>query len=360
MASSGSKVKVYQRKDGYYYARYFVTFPNGTRKRQYVYGKTKAEVKEKYDKEVANAILGNPLNKNNATVAEYLNQWIETAHGIKESTRVGYKGEIRKYINPYLGKIRLSSLTHVQIQYMIDDMVSKGVNVRTTHICRNILSKALRGAESRNMVTPNIMRYVELEQYVPKVRAIWSEEEAKKFATHAKENKYGLFFMLYMNYGLRRGEAIPLRWCDIQEGVIHIHRQYTLVGNKPTLCSLKTACSDRFLPILPNIQAMLDKLAECPHTGDDLIISSNGNFINPMSVNWEFDKLKRELDLPEVTLHSLRHFAATGLKNAGATIKDAQMILGHSSPETTIKFYQHSSLDDKRRTLQKYAEIMEF
>lgn len=360
MASNGSKVKIYRRKDGLYYARYWVTLLNDTRKRQTVYGKTKAEVKEKYDKEVANAVLGSPLNKNNLTVSEYLNQWVETAHGIKESTREGYKGVIRKHIIPYLGKIRLSSLNHVKVQGMMDSMLSHGVNVRTTHICRNILSKALRSAESRSMVMPNIMRFVELEQYVPKTRNIWNEDEAKKFAAHAKENKYGLFFMLYMNYGLRRGEAIPLRWCDIQEGVIHIHRQYTLVGNKPTLCSLKTACSDRFLPIMPNIQAMLDKLAECPHTENDLIISSNGNFINPISVNWEFDKLKRELDLPEVTLHSLRHFAATGLKNAGATIKDAQMILGHSSPETTIKFYQHSSLDDKRKALQKYAENMNF
>ena len=360
MASSGSKVKVYQRKDGYYYARYFVTFPNGTRKRQYVYGKTKAEVKEKYDKEVANAILGNPLNKNNATVAEYLNQWIETAHGIKESTRAGYKGEIRKYINPYLGKIRLSSLTHVDIQRMVDDMLSKGVNVRTTHICRNILSKALRGAESRNMVKPNIMRYVELEQYVPKVRAIWSEEEAKKFATLAKDNKYYLFFMLYMTYGLRRGEAIPLRWSDIRNDTIYIHEQYTLVGDKPTLCSLKTANSERSLPLTPNIESILNELAKSPHADSDIIVSDNGKYVNPRSIDWEFKKLSRDLELPKVTLHSLRHFAATGLKNAGATIKDAQMILGHSSPETTIKFYQHSSLDDKRRALQKYAEIMEF
>lgn len=360
MASSGSKVKVYQRKDGRYYARYFVTFPNGIRKRQTVYGRTKAEAKEKYDKEVANAILGNPLNKNNLTVSEYLNQWIETAHGIKESTRAGYRGVIRKHINPYLGKIRLSSLTHIQVQYMMDTMLSKGVNIRTTHICRNILSKALRSAESRNMVTPNIMRYVELEQYIPKTRDIWDEEEAKKFATHAKDNKYYLFFMLYMTYGLRRGEAIPLRWCDIQEDTIHIHRQYTIVDNKPTLCSLKTACSDRFLPIVSNIQAILNELAKSPHSDNDLLISDNGDFIKPVSVNWEFDKLKKELGLSEVTLHSLRHFAATGLKNAGATIKDAQMILGHSSPETTIKFYQHSSLDDKRKALQKYAEKMQF
>ncbi|MBQ8985492.1 site-specific integrase [Candidatus Saccharibacteria bacterium] len=352
--------KATERKDGLFQVPYYITLWDGSRKREFAYGHSATEAKEKRDRIVANAINGHPVNNTMITVEQYLTNWVEMARGIRESTRSGYKGEIRKHIIPEIGKVRLSRLNVMTIQKMMDSLIRKGVSPRTTQILKNILSKALKDAEIQNLVQPNITKYVKLETYHPKERKVWDESEAKRFLEAIKDNKYYPIFLMCMTYGLRRGEAIAIEWddVDLETRVIHIRRQYTLVNGVPTICDLKTAGSVRDLPILPHIEKLLRQLAVGRDTG--YLVSVNGSPINPASVDYEFKQIKKKANLPEVTLHSLRHFAATSLKNAGVTVKEAQEILGHSSPVTTMLYYQHSSIEDKRTALCKYAEKMSF
>ncbi len=203
------------------------------------------------------------------------------------------------------------------------------------------------------------MKYVELGPYRPKERVIWKEEGARSFTDIIKGNRYQLPFLLCVTYGLRRGEAMAIKWSDIDldNMVIHIQRQYTIVNGKPQVCELKTPQSLRDLPLLPHIEQLIKATEQL---GDYLLTETDGQPINPRSLDYEFKRIIREYNLPRVTLHSLRHFAATSLKNAGVTIKEAQEILGHSTPLTTMQYYQQSSIDDKRAALAKYAENMSF
>lgn len=364
MSSKKFKHVSYLKSAGLYQARYMITLPSGVRKRQAVYGKTPEEAQEKRNKALAGAIMGNPLKTSNLTVEQYLNTWVATVKNIRESTRAGYAGEIRKYINPNIGKIKLSSLTTQQVQGMMYKILAAGASNRTTHIIKCIMSKALKPAEAQDMVKRDIMRYVELESYVPKERAVWSEKEGHMFLEAAKGHKYYFFFLMYMTYGLRRGEAIPLTWDDIdlENKVIRINKQYTYHGRNLVVCPPKTKASIRELPILPHIEIELRRLMGNQNLARSsrLLVSNDGELVKPSSVEHEFKKIVKENNLPEVVLHSQRHFVATMLKEAGVTIKEAQMILGHSSPLTTMQFYQHSNIESKSKALTKYAEKMQF
>lgn len=363
MASKKRDHISYHKASKRYIARYMVTLPNGTRRRQAVYGKTIEEVKEKYNKAVAEAIIGNPIQTSTLTVEQYLNDWIETVKKIRESTRSNYRGEIRKFIIPNIGKVKLSYLTTNHVQKMIDKIQREGASVRTTYILRNILSKALKPAEAQNLVKRDIIRYVELDTYRPKERAIWSEEEGQTFLEAIKGHKYQLFFTLYMTYGLRRGEAIPLKWGDIdfKNKTICIDKQYTYHGRQLVVVPPKTNKSVRILPLLPHIETLLLNIkGEQEPSEDSLIISVDGELVKPSSIEYEFERIVKQNNLTKVVLHSLRHFVATQLKNANVTIKDAQEILGHSSPLTTMQFYQHSNIESKSKALSKYAEKMHF
>ena len=364
MSSKKIKYITYLKSAGLYQARYMVTLPNGIRKRQAVYGKTPEEAQEKRNKALAEAIIGNPIKTSNLTVEQYLNTWVTTVKNIRESTRAGYAGEIRKYINPNIGKIKLSSLTTQQVQNMMYKISAAGASSRTTHIVKCIMSKALKPAEAQNMVKRDIMRYVELESYTPKETTVWNEEEGRTFLEVAKEHKYYFFFLMYMTYGLRRGEVIPLTWNDIdlKNKIIHINKQYTYHGRNLVICAPKTKSSIRELPILPHIEIELRKLIKDQDLAgaNNLLISNGGELIKPSSIEYEFKKIIKKNNLPKVVLHSQRHFVATMLKEAGVTIKEAQMILGHSSPLTTMQFYQHSNIESKSRALAKYAEKMQF
>lgn len=363
MASKKRDHITYNKSLKRYQARYMVTLPNGVRKRQAVYGKTESEAREKYNKAVAESIIGNPIQTSNITLEQYLTQWVESAKKIRESTRSGYKSEIRKFIVPNIGKVRLSQLTTYHIQSMMNKVQREGASVRTTYILRNILSKALKLAEAQSLVKRDIIKYVELDTYRPKERVVWSEEEGQVFLEAIRGHKYQLFFALYMTYGLRRGEAIPLTWGDIDfsDKTIQIDKQYTYHGEKLVLSLPKTDKSIRVLPLLPHIEDILVGIKERQEPSkDSLIVSTNGELVKPSSIEYEFKRLIKQNHLTNVALHSLRHFVATQLKNANVTIKDAQEILGHSSPLTTMQFYQHSDMASKREALAKYAEKMQF
>lgn len=363
MASKKRDHVTYNKALKRYQARYMVTLPNGTRRRQAVYGKTLDEARAKYDKAVAEAIIGSPIQTSNTTVEQYLNYWVESVKKIRESTRSGYRGEIRKYIIPNIGKIKLSCLTTNYVQKMIDKIQGEGASVRTTYIIRNILSKAFKPAEAQNLVKRDIIRYVELDTYRPKERAIWSEEEGQVFLEAIRGHKYQLFFTLYMTYGLRRGEAIPITWGDIdfENKTICIDKQYTYHGRQLVIAPPKTNKSVRILPLLPHIETILLNIkGEQELPKDSLIISVDGELVKPSSIEYEFERIVKQNHLTKVALHSIRHFVTTQLKNVGVTIKDAQEILGHSSPLTTMQFYQHSDIESKSKALTKYAEKMHF
>ena len=365
MASKRYKGVTYDKINRRYQARGYITYPNGIRKRASFYGKTAREAAEKRDLAIAEAISpnGNPVMISTITLGQYLTKWVESAKKIRESTRSGYKGEINKYIVPNIGKVKLSCLTHQDIQNMINKVQYEGASVRTTQILRNILSRALKSAEGQNLVRHNIMHYVELDTYHPKERKVWSEDEGRAFKEAIRNHKYRFFFQLYMTYGLRRGEAIPLTWEDIdfEQKTISITKQYTYHGRKLVVCPPKTDKSIRTLPMLPHIEAMLLELKEKNNSPvSNLVVSDNGKLVKPSSINYEFERIIKQNKLSPVVLHSLRHFVATELKNNNATAKDAQEILGHSSIFTTLQYYQHSDMGNKRGALMKYVEKMQF
>ena len=352
--------KITERKDGLFQSPYYVNTSFG-KKRQFAYGKTRQEAKRKRDLAISNNLLGNPLITSQLTVKVYLENWINEAKRLQPTTRSNYAGVIKKHILPYIGNKRLSILDTQSIQQLINQLTRDGRSVRTTQIVRNLLSRAFREAEANNLVKPNLVKNVQLETYRPKKRAVWTKEDCDRFLQAIKGNKYELFFTMYVTYGLRRGEVIPITWDDIDfnQGIIHINKQFTIAGKQLILTTPKTESSIRDLPILPHINALLNEIS-ANSDKHGLVISDNGEFINPRSINYEFSRIIKENDLPVVVLHSLRHFAATMFKQCNFTIKEAQEILGHKNALTTLQFYQHSSVEEKRDALQKYAKTMNF
>lgn len=358
-----SKFHATKRKDnGRYIATYYINLQDGTKKRKQISDTDKRRLKERWLNVVADNAKGVAIDTKNITVASYLNSWIESVCGIKETTRKGYRSIISSHIIPRIGNIRLSNLTSSHVQKLVRDIIRDGNSVRTTQLVKVVLSRSLRVAEGQNLVRPNIMKYIELEKYIPKTRNIWSVEEMQVFRNAIKGESYRFFYEMYITYGLRRGEAIALKWKDVdfKNKIIHIEREAIVEKGGSVLSSLKTECSERDLPLVPPIVDLLDEMKPTKKSDDDFILSKNGNLINPDSVSRRFKVISKNMGLPIVVLHSLRHFVATTLKNADVAPSDAQKILGHATPITTLKYYQHSNIDDKRRALEKAMKYANF
>ena len=273
-----------------------------------------------------------------------------------------YEMIIRKHILPRIGHRPISEIDLRVFQKLVDDIIKDGNSARTATLVKWILAKAQRRARKLGLSSHYIdSRDIEIPQHIPENREIWNLEEVKRFLEIIKGDKYEWLYLLYITYGLRRGEAIPIEWEDIDwnGGILVINKQYTKVKRNYIVETPKTKNSVRELPLLPHIREYLEKTNPL-HNKTGLIASDNGRMPNPETVSRHFQSLARNNDLPCVVLHSLRHCVATFLKDAGVSVRDTAAILGHSSPMTTLKYYQHTNIDEARDGLTKYSDLMGF
>lgn len=359
---SNGEGTVGKRKDGRWMARFYITLPNGTRKRMHICKKTKAEVVEAMRDEMRRADFGAPVTHDGRTTGEWLSYWLNdiAPTRIKRSTWYQYESTIRNHLMPTLGNILLSKLSPHHIQEMINNQQKSGGSVRQAQIIRNTLSAALHTAVNREIIHKNVARMVDMPQSIRKERDIWTSEQIKHFLETAKTSQYFPIFKLICTYGLRRGEALGLRWCDVdfKNKVIHIRQQIVECGKHIFVETTKTNAGERDLPLAASVEATL---CDYPHKGgeDSLIFQTrNGTPVQPNNLYRLFQKLREDAGLPHIAIHDVRHSVATMMKDAGIPIKDAQMMLGHADPTTTMRIYQHSSLDSKKLAMDKLVAMV--
>lgn len=361
-ASMKSRFHAIKRKNGLYEARYWARFSDGTKKQRSLYDRDLANLKKRYLEASALAVMGQSKKQGGETTAVFLLDWLKNTPGIKESTRWSYEMIIRKHILPRIGHKPISEIDLRVFQDLVDDIIRSGNTARTATLVKWILSKAQRRARKLGLSSYYIdSKDIEIPQHIPKEREIWNLEELRKFLEIIRGDKYEWLYLLYMTYGLRRGEAIPIKWEDIDwdNGTLAIDKQYTRVKREYVIETPKTKNSVRKLPLLPHIIEYLNR-ADPLHSKTGLIALDNGRIVNPDTVSRHFQKLAKDNDLPCVVLHSLRHCVATFLKDAGVSVKDCAIILGHSSPMTTLKYYQHTNVEEARDGLLKYSDLMGF
>jgi integrase len=157
---------------------------------------------------------------------------------------------------------------------------------------------------------------------------ILSAEEKARLVEAAKESSVGALAMLCLFAGLRLGEALKLRWSDLDlaNDLIHVRG-----------ATSKTA-TGRTIPLHPVARASLERL---PHRSGPLFGGRGVEYLTSPKKAWE--KLRKAAELgPEVGFYTLRHSAASALLEQGADIETVRCILGHADVSTT-SIYLHST-----------------
>lgn len=190
-------------------------------------------------------------------------------------------------------------------------------------------------------------------------------EQAREFLRCLESEP--LFWRCFENVlittGLRRGEAVGLKWSDINADdlTLTVRRNVTVdknAENKLYIGETKGK-DDRIVPVSRRVYTLLMQLrAEQAETYGALMPSAfvfcrDGDPFTPMyptePTRWQRKFVKRH-DLPDVSPHDLRHSAASLAKEGGAALEDIQQLLGHKDIATTIDFYVALGEEVKRRT----------
>ena len=237
----------------------------------------------------------------------------------------------------------------------------KPIRAGTVAYAHRVLKAACNYAVECKLLTDNPCSKVMLprddEPFVP---SILGAEQAHSVLTllAGHDGQLYLVVLLCVVYGLRRGEALGLRWSDIdfENEIITVAGQYTYDGEEKPVWKpkLKTSKSRRTLYLVPYIREEL--LAVRAAFPKDRIVQYvcelDGVLPTPNAITKRWENFRAKYGFDQVRVHDLRHSAATMLIKSGADLNTVKNMLGHTKIETTER-YLHTDFETAAAAAQK-------
>ena len=185
---------------------------------------------------------------------------------------------------------------------------------------------------------------------------LWTADQLREFLTATADDRLAALWVTIGSTGMRRGEALALRWSDLDltRGEASIVRTLSWVANGPTFTTPKTKKSVRVVPLRPEAVAALrehhkrqaaERLAAGPAWVDHGLVFpfEDGSPIRPGFVTKTFVRAVRDAALPPLSPHGLRHTYATVALAQGVVTAQVSKDLGHSSIALTADLYSHAT-----------------
>lgn len=359
VGGSGSSLKhrsngegtIYRRSDGRWGAT--LSLPSG--KRRTVYARSQAAVKLRLRELIQRRDQGLLLASREQKTGEFLLRWLEDVAKprVRQRTYISYRDNLRRLI-PLIGHVRLGQLSPAHIQSAYSALLQSS-SARTVHHSHAVLRTALKQAVRWGLLVRNPIEGVSPPRPERLEMKTLDHMEIKMLLASAEEDRFLALWTLLVSTGIRIGEALGLRWTDLDTGNGRIAIQRALQrqeGNGLVFVEPKSRQSRRTIHLSRLAQ---DALAEHRRlqAREHLAVGSEwqehgliftttvGRPLDPNHVYVSFQRALRRAGLPHLRLHDLRHTAATLLLADGVHPKLVQEMLGHSSISLTLDTYSH-------------------
>jgi len=347
----------------------------GKRKQKWLSVKgTKKQAEQKLTELLRQADSGIPIDVSKCTVQEYLDTWLRDVVAVRNRPRTveGYTTIVHNHIIPAVGSIQLAKLQPADVQRMEAALLASGLSANTVHHVHVALAKALKDAMRKGLVHRNVCQAVDppspgrYEVKVPPMGGIAS------ILRMAQDTPYGPVFRFMAFTGVRRGEALALKWpsVDLERSVASIVETLQRVQGKGlAFLPPKSAAGQRGIALDTDTVAMLHS-----HRGQQLLhqVALEGAYqehglvfpgplggpLDPSVLTHNWAKLARKAGYPGLRLHDLRHSHAAGLIRAGAHPRVVQERLGHASAAFTMQVYGHVAAGLQQQAAQAFAKLM--
>ena len=290
---------------------------------------------------------------NNTTVGQLISKWLFTKKDISEDTLALYKRRANDYIILHIGDLKIQEVTKDTIDNLIDVLMKsgriktkKGLSPGTIKSIKALLVGIFNFAVDNYIIPTNFIRDIKTPKVQKtKINTI-TVNDIKQIEEACKDDRLYVAFILDVTTGLRRGELLGLRWCDLNldEGLLYVRQQLVAQKHKVAFKSkLKTNGSCRIIGIPQKTIDILKKYKEQENRdGNDLVICKpDGRYMHPTGLRDAIDTMLKKANVDHRKIHELRHSFATILLSNGAYVNEVQQSLGHSNPKTTLGIYGH-------------------
>lgn len=317
-----------------------------------------------------------------ATVASYWQTWSRgglRSGSRKASTVDTYVTVMERHVLPAIGGVRLRTLMPGDVEHTMGSMRrlrstptgAKGdpVSDQTRRTAYAVLSLMLDAAVRDRIVSRNVCRDVER----PKVETVEADyldrDELRAVLAAMQGHRIEPLILLLATTGLRIGEALALRWEDVEDGSVRVTGTLRGAGSTATRTAPKSARSRRTLPLSPTVVAALrawkaqqsaERLRAGGTWGDWVFTTETGQVLDARNASRQYGRALRAagLDTP-ARFHLLRHTAASlMLADGRVSLRTAAEIMGHGSTRLTSDLYGHVYDDSKRQALDVIGEAL--
>ena len=276
------------------------------------------------------------------TVSEWAASWMAARTSLAVSTRARYQTIVGTHIVPRWGRLRLSQVTHEDVQQWVAELGERmaPASVRKVH---RVLSLLLSYAVKSGRLARNPANLVDLPRVKSKPRRYLTHEQVGAFADAVGED-WRLHVLVLAYTGLRIGELVALRWRNVD-----LLRRRLIVSESASTVDGRLVMSDtkghepREVP-LPRFLVPLLEAAMEGHGPNDLAFPGpSGVMLRRQTLHQSaFPRASAAIGIdPPLTPHELRHTAASLAIAAGADVKVVQQMLGHKSATMTLDLYGH-------------------
>ena len=387
-----------ERSDGTYMYRY--TTSNG--KRHCVYDKTLEGLRKREDDISRNRADGIRTEAIMVTVNDMYYMWLRLKKGLKDNTFQNYKYMYESFVEPDLGRYRLSTLKHTDVlrfyNTLADERLLKANTIDNIHtVLHQVLDLAVQDNYLRTNPSSNALRHLkQARNFENEKKRALTREEQDIFLNYLSRNGqyhhwYPIFYIM-LNTGMRVGEITGLRWedVDLDGGFISVNHTLVYYNHKKNGCYFnihtpKTKAGERTIPILNGVkeafiqeeqyqrEAEIECTVEIDGYTDFVFVNRFGNVHNQGTLNKAIRRITRDCNeeiivksrgkanvtlLPRFSCHSLRHTFATRLCESGVNIKVIQDVLGHADFNTTMNVYTDATKDLKQREFKEFDRFL--
>jgi integrase len=193
---------------------------------------------------------------------------------------------------------------------------------------------------------------------------VLSRSDQKKIMSYIQQHftfrNLGVYICL--SAGMRIGEICALKWKDVdmEKGVISVRRTIQRIYNiengvrktELLLDTPKTSNSIREIPMVKELWRMLKPLKKLVNESF-FVVTNDSKPTEPRTYRSYYKSLMKELSMPELKFHGLRHSFATRCIESNCDYKTVSVLLGHSNISTTLNLYVHPNMEQKKRAVDQ-------
>ena len=342
--------------------------------RKYFYGATRAEAQKKKD-----AYLRSQQNAPMSVVT--VEQWVdEYMNAYRANVNALYKSQDAvpyERLKRDLGTRALASIREIDLQSSLNGLA--GMSFSTCDKYLQAIKRVFKKARKNRLIPDDPAEDLALPQYTKGTHRALTKDEIDLILKYWQESPAGLWTMLMLFCGLRRGEMVALDWSAVDMKARTITVRQTAVVHGNAVIVEQRAKTSAGLRVIPIPDPLYNALATVKTRTGFVCLSAHGKPLTESAVSRGLDRFcniisryindrpknpsrnNKKDDMPRLfsfRYHDLRHTYCTLLFNSGADVKTAAYLLGHADISVTMKIYTHLSEEKKNKSTDALTAYM--